>query len=194
MTVANASETSPNTAVRPANPSSPYFPTHDLTTAPPEALPFLEGNQRRFGFIPLATARHATAPGVVEGFAHLLEVFERTSLSPLEREAVALVLAGKLDCKLCRDLHRRMATQRGATQELVEQLLARRDIADARLRAVAEFTERAVDERGAVSDADLERFIAHGFTARQALEVVLGIATYTLSIFANRMTRSETIR
>jgi AhpD family alkylhydroperoxidase len=121
-------------------------------------------------------------------------VFERTSLSPLEREAVALVLAGKLDCKLCRDLHRRMAAQHGAAKELVEQLLARRDIADARLRALAEFTERVVEERGAVSDTDLERFVAQGFTARQALEVVLGVATYTLSIFANRMTRSETMR
>jgi AhpD family alkylhydroperoxidase len=194
MTLANTVEPTPNAAVRTSSPSSAYFPTHDLTTAPPEARPFLEGNLRRFGFIPLPTARHASAPGVVEGFTHLLEVFERTSLSPLEREAVALVLAGKLDCKLCRDLHRRMAAQNGAAKELVEQLLARRDIADARLGALAEFTERVVEERGAVSDNDLERFVAQGFTARQALEVVLGVATYTLSIFANRMTRSETMR
>ena len=47
---------------------------------------------------------------------------------------------------------------------------------------------------GAVPDAELERFFAQGFTPRQALELVVGIATYTLSIFANRMTRSETIR
>ncbi|MGC5410825.1 carboxymuconolactone decarboxylase family protein, partial [Streptomyces sp. DT225] len=31
-------------------------------------------------------------------------------------------------------------------------------------------------------------FRAHGYTARNALEVTLGIAAYTLSTFANRMT------
>ncbi|HEX5100037.1 MAG TPA: carboxymuconolactone decarboxylase family protein [Polyangiaceae bacterium] len=175
-------------------PSSKYFPTHELETAPAEARPFLEEQQRRFGFVPLASARHATAPAVVEGFGLLHGIFEKTSLSPLEREAVALVLAGKLDCTLCREIHRRMARHQGASAELVEALLARRDITDPRLRALAELTERVVDTRGELSDAELEHFVDAGFTPRQALEVVVGIATYTLSIFANRMTRSETVR
>jgi AhpD family alkylhydroperoxidase len=177
-----------------AVPSSKYFRAHDLESAPPEARPYLDDIERRFGFLPLASARHATAPGVVEGFALLHAVFEKTSLSPLEREAVALVLAGKLDCKLCRDIHKRMARHHGASAELVEALLARRGIADPKLQALAEFTERVVDTHGAVSDVELERIVAQGFTARQALEVVVGIATYTLSIFANHMTRSETLR
>jgi AhpD family alkylhydroperoxidase len=175
-------------------PSSPHFPTHDLASAPPEARPFLEETKRRFGFLPLASARHATAPAVVEGFALLLGIFENTSLSPLEREAVALVLAGKLDCKLCRDIHRGLARRHGAPPALIEQLIARQEIAEPRLAALAAFTERVVDTRGGVSDAELDRFIADGFTARQALEVVVGIATYTLSILANRLTRSETVR
>ena len=175
-------------------PSSKYFPTHELESAPPEARPFLEETRRRFGFIPLASARHATAPAVVEGFALLHGVFEKTSLSPLEREAVALVLASKLDCKLCRDIHRHLARQHGASPELIEALLARRGLADPKLSALAELTERIVDTHGAVPDAELERFFAQGFTPRQALEIVVGVATYTLSIFANRMTRSETLR
>jgi AhpD family alkylhydroperoxidase len=186
--------TTPQSPAPAPSPSSPYFPTHVLESAPAEARPFLAETARRFGFIPLASARHATAPAVVEGFALLLEVFEKTSLSPLEREAVALVLASKLDCKLCRDIHRRLARQAGASTELVEELLARRGVADAKLGALVELTERVVDTRGALSDGELERFVAHGFTPRQALEVVVGVATYTLSIFANRLTRSETLR
>jgi len=175
-------------------PSSKYFPTHELATAPAEARPFLEETQRLFGFIPLASARHATAPAVVEGFALLHAAFEKTSLAPVEREAVALVLAGKLDCQLCREIHRRLARHQGASAEVVEALIARRGVAEPRLAALAELTERIVDTHGAVTDAELEQFVAHGFTARQALEIVVGVATYTLSIFANRMTRSETLR
>lgn len=174
--------------------SSKYFPTHDLESAPEGARPFLEDTRRRFGFVPLASARHATAPAVVEGFALLHGVFEKTSLSPLEREVVALVLAELFDCKLCRDLHRGLARRIGASAELVEALLARTPIPEPKLAALAEFTERVVATRGAVSDAELERFVGHGFTPRNALEVVVGVATYTLSILANRMTRSETLR
>ena len=192
MTLQTATTMSTSSSTMP--PSSKYFPTHDLESAPAEARPFLEETQRRFGFLPLATARHATAPALVEGFTLLLGIFEKTSLSPLERETVALVLARTLDCKLCRDLHRRLARQHGASAELVEALLTGTPVAEPKLASLAEFTERVVDTRGAVSDAELERFVEHGFSARQALEVVVGVATYTLSILANRMTRSETLR
>lgn len=39
-----------------------------------------------------------------------------------------------------------------------------------------------------MDDATLQSFLAHGYTARNALEVVLGIGTYTMSTLANRMT------
>jgi AhpD family alkylhydroperoxidase len=170
------------------------FPTHDLTSAPDEVRPLLEAQQKAFGFVPLPTARHATAPAVVEGFTLLLGVFERTSLSAMEKEALALALAGEFDCAVCRNLHTGVARKLGASPELVEALLARKGIPDARLAELVRFVEEALTTHGKVSEEALGRFVASGFTARQALEVVVGIATYTLSIFANRMTRSESIR
>lgn len=185
----NANSTQSSTSTQ-----SRYFPTHTIETAPTESVSFLQGAQQKFGFVPLPTARHATAPAVLEAFGQLLAAFNHTSLSELDREAVALVLAGKLDCKLCRDLHRRMAQAAGASSDEVSALIAREGIGNPRLNALAAFTERVVDTRGEVSDAELEQFIGAGFTTRQALEVVVGVATYTLSIFSNRLTRSETIR
>ncbi len=41
---------------------------------------------------------------------------------------------------------------------------------------------------GDVPAKDLDAFEAAGWSARAALEVVLGIGTYTLSTFANRLT------
>jgi alkylhydroperoxidase family enzyme len=43
---------------------------------------------------------------------------------------------------------------------------------------------------GAVDDQQLAAFFARGYTAQNALEVVLGIGAYTMSTLANRMTRS----
>jgi alkylhydroperoxidase family enzyme len=41
---------------------------------------------------------------------------------------------------------------------------------------------------GGVPDEAVRAFLARGFTTRNALEVVLGIGTYTMSTFANRLT------
>ena len=43
---------------------------------------------------------------------------------------------------------------------------------------------------GAVSDVQLRAFLDGGFTAQNALEVVLGVGTYTMSTLANRMTQA----
>ena len=43
---------------------------------------------------------------------------------------------------------------------------------------------------GAVGPESLEAFLGHGYTARNALDVVLGIGTYTVSTLANRLTRA----
>lgn len=177
-----------------ANPESRFFPTHEVETAPEESRSFLSRSQQKFGFLPLALARHATAPTMLESFDSLLAIFEKTSLTVLEREAVALVLAGKFDCKLCRDLHRRMAQGQGMQPSEIEALIANGDVGDAKRSALSVFVHRVVETRGDVSDTEVGAFVDAGFTPRQALEVVVGIATYTLSIFANRMTRSERIR
>jgi AhpD family alkylhydroperoxidase len=177
-----------------ANPESRFFPTHDVETAPEESRPFLSSSQQKFGFLPLALARHATAPAMLESFDGLHAVFEKTSLTALEREAVALVLAGKFECKLCRDLHRRLAQGHGMDPSEIEALIANRNVGDAKLASLAVFVDRVVETRGDVSDTEVSAFVDAGFTPRHALEVVVGIATYTLSIFANRMTRSERMR
>ena len=41
---------------------------------------------------------------------------------------------------------------------------------------------------GAVDDVTLRDFLAAGYTRANALEVVLGIGTYTMSTLANRLT------
>jgi alkylhydroperoxidase family enzyme len=69
-------------------------------------------------------------------------------------------------------------------------LRAGEQVADPRLAALQQFTHRVMDTTGDVTDADRATFAAAGFTSRQALDVVLGVGAYTLSTFANRLTRA----
>jgi alkylhydroperoxidase family enzyme len=52
------------------------------------------------------------------------------------------------------------------------------------------FTLEVLATAGAVDEGALRAFFAHGYTSQNALEVVLGIGTYTMSTLANRMTQA----
>jgi alkylhydroperoxidase family enzyme len=76
----------------------------------------------------------------------------------------------------------------GADPALAAALRAAAPLADPRLEAVRTFTLRVLDTAGEAGDESLAEFLGHGFTRRNALEIVLGIGAYTLSTLANRLT------
>jgi alkylhydroperoxidase family enzyme len=55
---------------------------------------------------------------------------------------------------------------------------------------VQAFTLDVMATAGAVGDAQLRAFLDRGYTAQNALEIVLGVGAYTMSTLANRMTRA----
>jgi ribosomal-protein-alanine N-acetyltransferase len=88
-------------------------------------------------------------------------------------------------------MHTARLTALGADPGLIEAL---RDpdraepLPDERLDAVRVFALRVLDTAGDVGDQALQDFLAAGYTTQNALEVVLGIGTYTMSTLANRLT------
>ncbi|MFE6100961.1 carboxymuconolactone decarboxylase family protein [Streptomyces laurentii] len=120
------------------------------------------------------------SPHTFDGFLQLSGIFESTTLDPYSRETVILTVATRNHCHLCVDMHEaKLAALDPAGTPSAE-----------RLDAVRRFTLQVLAASGAVSDADLDAFLAHGYTRQNALEVVLGIGTYTLSTFANRLVRA----
>ncbi|MEU8616503.1 carboxymuconolactone decarboxylase family protein [Streptomyces sp. NPDC048623] len=119
-----------------------------------------------------------TSPHTLDGFLKLNEIFESTTLDPHSRETVILTVAARNQCHLCIDMHEAKFSALGPAPSAE------------RLDAVRRFTLQVLAASGAVSDAELDAFLAHGYTRQNALEVVLGIGTYTVSTFANRLTRA----
>lgn len=52
------------------------------------------------------------------------------------------------------------------------------------------FTLALLERTGDVSDEVWQQFLAAGFDRAAALEVVVGVAAYTLTTFANRLTEA----
>lgn len=165
------------------------FIDHTIDSAPAEVRPALEGAKKKFGGIPKPLARMAESPSVMAAFHDMLGHFERSSLGEAEREVVTFVVATTNECHYCVAMHSRIAA-RALGDTAIGQLRQREPLADGRLEALRRFTLAVLAARGDVHDADRAAFAAAGFTAREALDVVVGIATYTLSTFVNRLTRA----
>ncbi|MDX2560146.1 carboxymuconolactone decarboxylase [Streptomyces sp. TX20-6-3] len=125
-----------------------------------------------------AVALLKESPETLDGFLKLSQTFESTTLDPHSRETVVLTVAERNQCHLCVDMHEAKMAALGPAPDAE------------RLAAVRLFTLRVLASAGAVSDEELAAFEAAGHTRRNALEVVLGIGAYTLSTFANRLTRA----
>lgn len=142
----------------------------------------------RLGYLPAPVARMAEAPALLDGFLKLSGLFESTSLDPLARETVIMTIAIRNGCHVCVAMHTAKLAGLDAEPALVAGLREDTPLPDPRLASVREFTVDVLESAGAVGEDRLAAFLGHGFTRRQALEVVLGIGAYTLSTLANRLT------
>ncbi|MEV4757604.1 carboxymuconolactone decarboxylase family protein [Micromonospora sp. NPDC049559] len=170
--------------------SQTVFADHTVESAPEAARASMRATTKHFGYLPTAVARMAEAPELLEGFLRGNALFEASTLDPVAREVLVLTIATRNRCHLCVAIHTARLAALGVPAELVEALREQRPLADQRLAAVQRFTLEVLADAGAVPDESLEAFLAHGFTRRNALEVVLGIGVYTMSTLANRLTRA----
>lgn len=164
------------------------FPSHTVETAPERSKEMVEGARKKFGFIPAPVARIAESPELLATFLGNTAAFDRSSLDALEREVVIMTLATRVECHYCVALHSATMTRQAVDAEVIGALREGRPLADAKLEALRRFTEAVLATNGGVAEEDVEAFLAAGHDRRNALDVVLGIGTYTLSTFANRLT------
>ncbi|WP_327240364.1 carboxymuconolactone decarboxylase family protein [Streptomyces sp. NBC_01318] len=167
---------------------APAFPDHTLESAPGAARRSMEAVVNKQGHLPAAVGRLATSPQLLDGFLKISAIFESTTLDPLSREVLIMTIATRNDCHVCVAMHTAKLTALGADADLIAALRTERPLPAERIEAVRQFTLAVIATAGAVDDAALQDFLAHGYTPQNALEVVLGIGAYTMSTLANRMT------
>jgi AhpD family alkylhydroperoxidase len=166
------------------------FAEHTIGSAPPGARRSMTATRDRLGYLPAPVARMAASPELLDGFLRLSAIFESSTLNPLAREVVVMTIATRNGCHVCVAMHTGRLTALEADADLIGALRAFRPLTDPRLEAVRVFTLQVLDTAGEVPDAALHAFLAHGYTRQNALEVVLGVGTYTMSTLANRLTRA----
>lgn len=163
------------------------FTIHDTDSAPEASKPLLENSEKAFGRIPNLHAVMAESPEHLEAYKTLHALFERTSLSKVERNIVWMTINVENACHYCVPAHTAIALMQGVDADVVEALRAGTPLRDARLEALRQFTLALVRQRGRLEDAQVAQFLGAGFTTRQFLDVLLGLAQKTMSNYANQL-------
>ena len=164
------------------------FTRHTIKSAPPASRRAMTAVSSKQGYLPAGIGLLAESPETLEGFLRMTGTFDACTLDAMAREVVIMTIAVRNGCHLCVAMHTARLATLGADAALVADLRTGAPLGDARLEAVRVFTLRVLDTTGGVGEESLNDLLGHGFTRRNALEIVLGIGTYTLSTLANRLT------
>lgn len=164
------------------------FTLHDEASAPQESQPLLERSKKAFGRLPGLHRVMAEAPALLDGYQQLHALFQNeTSFDKDELTVVWQTVNVEHACHYCVPAHTGIAAMMKVDEEITEALRNETPLPTARLEALRTFTLAMVRGRGNVSEAELEAFFAAGYTKRQVLEVVLGIAQKVMSNYTNHL-------
>ncbi len=142
------------------------------------------------GFLPRCTPSSPRALAAPRPDRQLFALVGRSSFTPAEQQVVFLAVSVLHECSYCTAGHTYLARSVKLPESVIAALREGEPIDVPRLQSLRVFTERVLHTRGHAGDEEVARFLASGFTQAQVLEVVLVIATKTISNYANHLTHT----
>ena len=164
----------------------------DAKHAPAESRPLINRSNKTYGFLPKLHAIMAAAPATYQAYLDTFDLFEnRTTLTPLEQQVVFQTANYENACHYCLPGHTYIMKAAGMPEDVIEALRTGTPVADSRLEALRVYARRLIEQRGHLSGRDLQEFLDAGYTPRQALEVLVGLAAKLLSNFTNALAHTD---
>lgn len=160
--------------------------------APSESGLLIERSLKEYGFYPLLHQHMAAAPALFKAYLDTFALFEKeTTLSPLEQQVVFMTTSVVNGCHYCVPGHSYLMKAANMPGEVIEALRAGAPIPDGRLQALSAYTRLCIEKAGHLSDGERLALIDAGFTTRQALEVLVGVAAKLLSNYTAAIARTD---
>jgi AhpD family alkylhydroperoxidase len=165
------------------------YAVHTPDSAPALAADGLRQLHGAVGLIPNLAATMAESPALLIGFLRLRELYAQTGFTGGEIQVLSLTAAVENDCAWCVAFHTAMALKEGVARQAIDALRRGEAPADRRLAALSGFARDMVRRRGAVDAAAHEAFLAAGYSPKQALDVVMGMAFSLMANYAAHLTQ-----
>lgn len=162
-----------------------------IDAAPEVTRPALAAVQKQLGVAPNLHRMLASSPASLQGYLALSDALSKGELDARTRGRLALTVAEVNGCDYCLSAH----TVIGKTLLHLDdkELTANRDASssDPKAAAALRFAAQVVQERGHVSDEQLQAVRAAGYNQSQVLEIVLHTVLNTLTNYANTVAQTD---
>lgn len=166
------------------------FNIHTIESAPQGSKPSLEQLQKQVGFIPNLAATMAESPYLLEAFTSLRAINGRGGFTPLEREAIALVVSFENKCTYCMAAHSTFAKMNGILEDDLSMLRAGMSASTPRLKAITALARQVVRSNGHLASEDIQEFLAAGFSRAQLLDVIVAISSTSIANYMHNIAKT----
>ena len=160
---------------------------HNIETAPEGSKALLENSQKAFGRIPGLHGVLAGAPGILEAYQTLHQLFVDSSFNNEELTVVWQTINVEHACHYCVPAHTGIAKMMKVDDAITEALRNETPLENPKLEALRTMTLTMVRNRGQVTQEDLNTFYTAGYEERQVLEIILGLSQKTISNYTNHI-------
>jgi alkylhydroperoxidase family enzyme len=160
---------------------------HTLESAPEESKPLLENSIKAFGNIPNLHGVLAEAPGLLNAYKSIHELFVNSSFNNDELTVVWQTINVEHECHYCIPAHTAIAKMMKVDDAITAALRNKTELPTAKLQALRNMTLSIVRNRGYVQDKEVKDFYAAGYEERQLLEIILGLSQKVISNYVNHI-------
>jgi uncharacterized peroxidase-related enzyme len=155
-----------------------------------KAKELLDGVQAKLGMTPNLMKTLAAAPAALEAYLTLGAALSTGRLDAKFREQIALAVAQANSCEYCLSAHTAFGQMMGLKPE---EVAASREAhsADAKRDAGLQFVQTLVVQRGIVSDQEVAKVKAAGFSDGDIAELVANVAVNVFTNYFNHVARTD---
>lgn len=166
------------------------FTIHTIDSAPEDSKPLLEKSMKNSGFVPNLHGVFAEAPELLEAYQTVGKLFQKSSFNNDELTVVWQTINVEHECHYCVPAHTAIAHMMKVDPELNTALRDSAPLPSEKLQVLHDTTLSMVRNRGNLSQEEMDRFFAAGYTKRQLLELVLGAAHKVMSNYTNNLAQT----
>jgi uncharacterized peroxidase-related enzyme len=163
------------------------FTLYTPTNAPSGSGEILSSIEKKWGFIPNLHRELAESPQLLEAYATLWGLVEKTAFTPAERHVAYLAVIYENGCEYCMAGHTKLSLGAGLKPDQVDAIRSNRPLEDAKLESLRVFAAEVTRQRGRLSDAQVSAFLKAGYGNRAILDVLLIAATKLISNYTNHL-------
>jgi uncharacterized peroxidase-related enzyme len=143
--------------------------------------------------IPNMYKNMVNSPGLMDTYATgYNHIRNNSNLTPVEQEVVFVTISMENSCGYCAAAHSFIADNMSKVPvEVTNAIREGKEIPDAKLKALSEFTKVMFESRGNPSASQVEDFKSAGYSEKHILDIILALAVKTLSNYSNHVFHTE---